>query len=844
MVGDEDMTKSEQDPNKFNIGLSEEEINRRKGPVWQHTMPDIRMQDDQTQRQREEDEAYRRRQKEEGGERAAEYIREQDPYYGLNRNFQRMIRGLEKLDDTGVPDTEKEQIREKLSVLHERLMIHFLSQEQRELETEFLKLRNPVPFETRTGDYSYENILTAIKTASLEEEWAQNEEAQYWLIKTFQDMLWMAHNRELKKGMAGGLDKFFDWEKILLQVQERYRVDPLSESYEITFAERFRGDVLQDNIQGRTLNEREALSIRERGVLYHSDYRFWSMAVAGIHQAEYDENGKRRSMGSINDNGEWVEGLNDVEFEFTQLMFGVSETGKWVDYEDGKMASYKGREFPHSVLNWHSMRSSQANKEIYIATMSELLTRNIKKELENPDYKDVKKLKALVKDIKEKVKRRRETWYSLFSPSTLKQNEYLDQLLADNVVESGIVFDWGHKSSIHLFWGWDYDKEGNRDRTGGATIVNTDANTGPYWMEYHRVNTVNKGWPSGPLPEMSPEYAKMLGDKPPGYKSSLSDMSPNAGITDEERRNGKLNSIAFQELERDIKEVNPELWDLYFEKMIWYWETPYKDAHGKYLVLPMWVPPVFESVNFWKTIPWDPKDKIKLEVKEENGKKVLKGGLTVWDALEQGKVVLYEKEWSEDEESRLVDQAYYRHLVTLGQLQQILHAMTAKPELAQEELAVFFNASSMLNQWEKRDELGPRDERLPIAVMNMSLLPLFLTDVTARIKRSLFSVEGRSSESLGEWIAGDVEEWRRAISHTIPKEREGIKGYRDAMIAFLDFYVTQYTLAAHRTGELLLGEETNTERYLLDKIKRCTGIKVSYRTPSLEPEMPIGGRRR
>ena len=102
------MTKSEQYPSKFNIGLSQEEIERRKGPVWQHEMPDIRMQQDQDGDQQNllEDELRRLR---EGG------LRVSDPYFYLDTDFQGMLRGIQIINTPSILDKFSEEDRKKIT---------------------------------------------------------------------------------------------------------------------------------------------------------------------------------------------------------------------------------------------------------------------------------------------------------------------------------------------------------------------------------------------------------------------------------------------------------------------------------------------------------------------------------------------------------------------------------------------------------------------------------------------------------------------------------------------------------------------------------------------------------
>lgn len=838
------MSKEDRTSQKFNIGASEKDIKKFQEPRWQHEVPDIRMQ------LTPEDILDRLRQEGLGSQESERRdYREQDPYFGLNRNFQRIVRGLDKLykkaqtakekpvekggeeketqeqQETEVK-TEADKEREKFPVLYEQLMVNNLLEINQELDDEYLRLRNPVPFDTRQGDYYFSNMQKAVKVALLEEEWAKPDseenpltperiETRFWLYSTHEDVLWQSSLRRLLKGQAGGLDKFFDWGLVLEQVKERYREDPPSNLYELTFKKHFRGPSLPEvEIKG----EKEKVEEREQGVKYNSEYRYWSMAVASVHQMDHDSEGKEVLS---------MKNLTEQEKKFVQLMFGMGKNGEWEEYAEDDWAEFKGQDYPHNILNWPAMKSTQINRERYVAIMSEMLTGEVRDELKKKDYKDLSNIELLVKEIKNRVEKRRVEWYT---PDLSH-----DQLLADVVVKSGIIFDIGHKSMIDLGWGFRYDDKGGREFIAGGTTVQADTSTGVWWREFKRKNAFEKGWSSSVLPDMSPEYVQMLLDKPPNHKPTLEDLSDNADLTDEEKEMGHLWRAPVWRLQNRIQEANPDLWP-YLQEQVWYWESSYKTKDGKNLVLPMWMPPSLESVNYWNTIAWDPKE----EIKDELGEVELEEGeeppdkRTVWEALLDGEDISI-KDWGEVEGSLLDDQSYYKHLITINQAKRILSIINMKPEIAKQEFATFFEEAAMIDELRKRADLGVRDEKSPIAVINMSLVPLLIVAATAR-KRGIFSEAGASKVMLGKWLAGDLEEWRRVIIDTTPEEREGIEGYRDGMLAFFDYYTTQLVLAANLTGLEREGDEEKHTNHLIDIIKADTKVVVEFISPLDEKE--------
>ena len=858
MPEDSDMKEQDGYPNKFNIGTphedlkkfredrsesklpdigaTEEDIEKFQKPVYQSELPDVRMQ------RSEEDVDLINRERENEGRTD---IRVQDPYFGINRNSQRIFKGLalihslekiKEIPEDGKTEEQKkikveeglQEVREKLPVYYERLMTHHLTSTKDELENEFLRLRNPVPYETRTEDYNYANFFNGIRVAMEEEKWAKSAEAKHMLLMMQRDVQWIQNNRELLKGMAGGLDKFYDWSQGLSQVSERFRIDPITQNYELTFSSKYRGEKLPFGDKAS-----ESMKIREHGVKYHSDNRYWSMAAVAAHQTEF-VNGKRKSrMGKLDKDENWVETIGDNEYEFVQKMFGMGEDGQWTDYSEGKWAEYEKHRFPHKMLNWQAMKGTQAQREIYIATMSELLTRDVKNKFKKGGYQKDGEIDALVSQIKESVKERRKHLNS--------RSLSLEQTQAIVVVESGIVFDWGHHTTVHTSWGYDYEKDEEtgvtkRGTAGGGTTEATDVATGIWWREFKRGNAGVKGWSTGPMPDMSQKHVEMLAGKPPDFRPTEDDLSKNAAITGQDVKSGQSYHKSLESLKEVLNKVNPELWPQ-LEKRMWYWETKYKNKHGRNIVVPVFSPPTLESVNYWHTIPWDPKSKIKPDKKEDERRKKLekpaRDRRSVWEALQEGEL-LSDKEWGYDEESLLHEQAYYKHLITLSQIQRLNEIVNVKPEIAAQSFSGFFEKAENIVEFMKRADLAVRDERDSLALINTSMIPMLITAATAK-KRGIFS-EKTDADLLGSWVAGDVEEWKKAIMYNTPDKREGVEGYKETMAAFLDFYSKQFALIASGIAKERKGHERKLTADIIAGIKADTGVKIDQIEGYMEEE--------
>lgn len=755
--------------------------------------------------------------------------REPDPYFYLDRNFRRAVvdletvwKGKQKYEDEGEGKKAEEAAKEageKLPGHWEGLMEAQLEETEDILDDQLLRFLNPVPFETRQTELWFKSLNKGIRIAR-KEEWAQDIEAEYQLNNALIDVTWGDSNFRLLEGMAGGMDKFFDWSLVLNWVRERYRKDPIIPFYEKTFAENIRGLTLPEETEGESIEEKLKQSLREKAVKYQDEYRFWSLAVAAVHQLEYDgKTGKRKTfMRGKDEEEKEKETLTDAEIKFIQLLFGDSNEDNWLEY--------KGHKYPKEILNWPAMASIEIKKERYIATMQALLTEGTREKLSNPSHGIVDgrggynedRVKDLVKEIEEKVNGRLDSWYS--------PDKTPDQRLADVVVKSGIVFDLGHRSTVHLAWGWKFEEEGGgvvRTVDSGGTTVATDVIAAAFWREDER-SAQKKGWTSGPVPDMSEEYKMLLGEHAPNFKPKLEDLSENAAIDYPPLQN------ALRRFWKRLDSINPDL-RIYFEDMIWYWETPYKTKRegGKNLVIPVFFPPVVESINYWDTVTDKEGGSVKKKIGQKDGKfGVKEGDPSLWDQFCAG-VKLSEVEWK-----NLGDQGFYRHLITIAQTNRILSIMKKKPSEVKDQFAAFFLTSENIDELRKRGELAVRDEKLPLPVLAISIAPMLIVIATAK-KRGIISEKGFRPRELGKWVSGDLAQWRKELKNT-PAERDGVKGYRDGMVALFDLYSTLFVSLAYRVGDVKLEVADEERNELLEIIKKDTSVKIDILSTKLEEE--------
>lgn len=797
---------------KFKAGPSEEELKKFRGPEWRKEPLDIRMQLSEGN----------------GGRLEAERRREEKAYLYVDPNFLEMVEALRTVAMEKPPDLkiksevwqkekeraqkEKERARERLPRDWERLMGAQLGQLESLLENHLMRFKSPYPYDSRRQELWFESLQQGIKRAR-SERWA-TDETRLWLDRVAIDATWGENNFKILESVGTVLPSFFDWKKMLTWVRERMRSDPVTSFYQLTFEKEIPG-------RGLTKKQKESLpaevrkGLRERAVKYQDDCAFWRMAVAAVHQLEYDENGQPRTF---------MEELAPAQTRFIQLLFqdkeypevtkrkredlkkkirekfgeGAGEQIEKLDEltdEDGFLV-YEGQSVPKSLLSWNAMSHAEEKKRRYLATMEALLVLDVKKRLgdliqkagEGEGRLNDQAIRELVDKVREwidgrdengkHIPGRLENWFSL--------DRELDERLAGVVVMSGIVMDWGHMSASRFAWGWNYkiDVEGEgdkkelkvvREKIGGATTVATDSATVAFWRD-EEVSRQRKGWSKGLFPRMSERYRKMLEGESPNWIPHLSEEMI--------KRDPQLAEAWWRLWAKDEKtgwQWKPEVKKA-LEDMVWYWETPYMTGvSGREfpIILPMFFPPEIASLNFWNTISL-----------EEEGK--LDKDPTVWDQLKSG------KKMSEFDWVKMGDQAFYRWMITIGQIVRYTIVMLEPESTDKVQFEAFFEDPGKLFELLKRVNLGERDEKEKMAILTMALVPMLVVLRTAD-KHGIIGEAGVDESRRTIW-ADDLAKWINMFTY-LPKERDNVGGYGEGMARLAEFYATLVARLGNVVGE-------------------------------------------
>lgn len=760
---------------------------------------------------------------------SADQLREADNTFGIEGPFVRYLNRLSELNRN--PD-DREKFYQ-LEVERTRFLISAIDVSDQELSENALRMKNIIPYGEGPGNRFFSDHIGLLERRVRESEDILSPELQKEVQQTYADIMWIRSNRDVLRGLGPVLQGFFDGNMMLGTVTNPNRRDPTVREFENTFGK-------QPSYIDAGIAEREAgnerVNVYELGAKYHSDNIFWTNASVGVAQADFDS-GERRSMGYQDLNGVWHEGLTNEQFLFTQMVFGAGEEGEWSDYDISKWVKYGDNLFPHQILSWQSMGSTEASTRIYFAIKEALLLGGISDELERDDYKNgnpnyMQNIAVLAEEVKKSAKQILKEQDKIFIPNKKgdpkESAKLLKQKLAGLVVRSGVAMDWGFMTSVDDDWAWIYKESGSgitREMTGGWLDRSTDSATFVRIRGYDNANT-GKGWEGMVWPKSAPEFIKILSGRRPDFKPKLIDLSPKANVTDQEKMNGELDNPAFRDLKNRIMAANPDAWSV-LEKMIWYQETPYEE-NGMNIVLPIWAPPVIGNINFLNTLPWDTDKGIKL--------KMGAGGsvpITLSQALKSG-FRMIDYDWgTKNETSKVNCNKFYYHLITIGQLAKFTVAMSQNPNMDIKALAAILNSSASVTELQKRANLAFREDQIPVALTDAVLLPVLIMESNFRIKRNLFSEKtANDPDHINYALTDEIQPWRTMIEETFPDSKDGVKNYKQICLAFFDFYLTQYVLMSLAYSRSKEKAEKNAEEYIVDYINRILNTKIFKRRES------------
>jgi hypothetical protein len=692
-------------------------------------------------------------------------------------------------------DRETEnKTREELESNWEGLVYSSLIQTEDVLDNQLLRLKNPYPYDHRKRAEWFESVDDGVEKAR-HSILGKDQEAAVWLDRIRSDIHWGKHNLDLLVSMGAAVENFHDGKKMLGWLASSKRSDAVAANYEGVFAKSIPG-LTVDSQKAALLQGEAKVGLREKAVKYQDESMYWRMAVAATHQYDPDDAFKGNSLLDT----------SEIERKFIKRLFGVTIASK--PNEEGEIKETE------TILNWYAMSSKEEYKRKYLSLMQALLIENAYDDLEKAQSLggtlEGEAIESLIQRVSKKSQDIIASWHS---PS-----RSLDHKLSSVVVKSGIVYDWGHMISADMSWGYDY--EYSKDRNGvrtykersvasGSTTVATDSCTPRFWLNSD-INSQKKGWPHGPLPSVEKIKPPKDSAKDKKYAERVLEMRPD------------WQPDFYEEIKRDpylVKSWN-ELWEnpvwkefndkdgkvdksgvtasLWLKKLVWPYVTSIKTEDGNPLILPIFFPPVLD-ISFFDSFTLDEGEKVQQKIVKgpagSHRPTVEQTGRTVWDRMKK-KEKMSNIEWS-----KMNDQLFNRWLINLSQKLKYYTTMSEPMTRMNEDMfAGLFGSSGSSEELKKRVDLGERDERVPVAIMNIAFTPFMVALQTTK----QFKVSGEYgdiAEARNQW-AVTFAQWMNELDGTKNKE---YPKFGRILVELSKFYAAIFT----RLGVLKARDEAN-----------------------------------
>jgi hypothetical protein len=474
--------------------------------------------------------------------------------------------------------------------------------------------------------------------------------------------------------------------------------------------------------------------------------------------------------------------------------------------DEGEWLSYRNQPAtPKEILNIYSMDITEEKRRKYFALMNTILREDARTQLEGG--RDVREL---AEDVVEKAEDRLNKWHS--------SDRSLDTVLADVVVKSGMVIDWGTMAVGKMGWGWEYKVENGevvRKRQGGDLFKATDIKTLHCWRDKDRSNKTAGITDSGIMPPMSDGYIEELTENAPSWKPGNSQAELQAELNNDPVLRAAWDRLWSGNWDEKAKRR--------LQSMVWFWETPYKDKlSGRKIKVPFFFPPEIDSMNFLDAVT-DEEGGLRHSYEnidvQGNIPQESEGGPTIWKKLQSG-TKLSEIDWT-----KMNDQAFFRWMVTIQQ--QVRWAQLLIDPQSTEGYWGNFRLSGNLKELHKRVALGNRDEKESVQVMNLALTPQTVVLKLAD-EYSVFGLKGKDSNTVGDWSTA-LQFWATEMSG-LPKKVGDVDNYNDSMTKMLDFYTEIIARAGVVRGEVVSKEVTQRATRMRDTLAGH-GIKARYEGP-------------
>ena len=717
-------------------------------PTSEANIPDIRMEKGMERDPREEKLRENQRNLEKQGRLRSE---EDDSYWRADSYLKRMIVKMRLLGQENQEEGEKDLIKEEMMELYENMKKSEMLEINHMVNETVLRYRNPHPYDSREEQsYVCSSLIKITEKASF--EFKNNPEAMVWLKKIREDALWGQSVINIMEGVGPMVQGFWSWKQILDSVRGKVRKDPEASDYEKVFFKELKG--LKYTDKEKALLPEGLVGLREKAIGYQDDSYFWRTAVPAVQQLEYDKNEKVDVFVD----------MSSEEIMFVQLLFGSVDKDDWVEY--------KGKRFPKEINNIYTMSSKELGNREYRGLMEALVKLDVKNRLNKENFWE------LLEKVKKEAEKKLDSWYGF---GNLEE----DVMLADLVVKTGMVFDWGHGVVVDTGWGWKYEEvkgEIVRKRVEGGTTSAMDWRSAGCWLQ-QIVSDDNKDWTINPMwPKMSKEMKKLIGKSKSGFKPNWENI-PNWKKDPELAELGEIKDRFDKDLrgQEALKELLDYGWSKeekkWLEDNVWYWDTGVRG-----IVIPIFFPPMVEGMNFLKTISLEGEGEIQRYERDEKEEYEL-ADPTVWKELREG------KKFSEMDWRNMKNQKVYQWMITLGQMINVFTVLLQdKTKLNENDFEKLLGSSKKRGELIKRSELSFREGEESKAMKTMSYVSLITALYTAEFKADILGKSGNLKDNQTQFVSL-MSDWYDEFKG-MNEKGDGMvdKHYADGIVEMMLFY--------------------------------------------------------
>ncbi len=382
----------------------------------------------------------------------------QERLFGRESSFGKFVGELREL--SRAKKERRPEIRERLEGLYDDIA-HEQLDELQELQGYMLDLKNPYPYDSRWGAQYFDGFLkqvernlrgadrrektkTKTETEKGEEVARFDGESKGWLRRLKRDMVWGKSLFNIQEGLGPEMDFYYDGERQLNTLKTLH--------HKIT-AEDFEGAFAEKLPEGEVRVEKEGKGLRERAVHYQNDATYWKIAISSAGQLDYDNPPK--TSGETTEEIRRQASLSGQERRLIYELFGQGGKFKYID------RNRELHEVPAELLNFYATVKSEKERRKYQALLEGLLVKGAKGQLENVDKDDNARIQEIAQEVREHAEQRVKNWSSPLNiagkEGPLSREERLNRRLAEVVINSGIIMDWGFMSCGELGWGWKYE---------------------------------------------------------------------------------------------------------------------------------------------------------------------------------------------------------------------------------------------------------------------------------------------------------------------------------------------------------------------------------------------------